>query len=129
MIEIRDIKIDLVLGNENPILDLFNDITKDLQIIKCNVYNKDGLEFVYYNKKKEWIFYQDFRNSNFWTHYKRYWVFFEEKLNLQYMEIQAITKYLVEDALKREVGTPIYKIDNIIYNPVEDILKREKINS
>ena len=124
MKEIRDIKIDLLMGNKNPIVDLFNDITKDLQIINCNVYNEDGLEFIYYNKENEWIFYQDAKNGKFWCDYNRYWSFFREKLNLEYKEIQAITKFLVEEALKREVDTP----DSGGYwkEPlVEEALKRE----
>ena len=35
---------------------------------------------------------------------------FESKLGLEYLEIQSITKYLVEEALKREVSTPIQTI-------------------
>lgn len=45
MKEIRDIKIDLLMGNQNPIIEWFKEMTKDLRIIKCDVYNKDGLEF------------------------------------------------------------------------------------
>ena len=125
MKEIRDIKLDLLMGNHNPMVDLFNEITKDLQIINCNVYNEDGLEFIYFvPTKNEWIFYQDAKNDNFWCVYNRYWELFESKFHLKYTEIQAITKYLVEDALKREVDTP--NGANIRYDDqVEDALKRE----
>ena len=124
MKEIRDIKLDLLMGNQNPIVDLFNDITKDLQIINCDVYNKDVLEFIYYNKENEWIFYQDAKNGEFWCVYNRYWKIFESEFNFKYEEIQAITKYLVEEALKREVDTPRYAS---ILKPsmVEEALKRE----
>lgn len=54
MKEIRDIKIDLVMGNKNPIIERFMEITKDLKIINCNVYNEDGLEFIYH-KDGQWI--------------------------------------------------------------------------
>ena len=123
MKEIRDIKIDLLMGNQNPIVDLFNDITKDLQIINCDVYNKDGLEFIYH-KDGQWIFYQDCKNEKFWTHYYRYWALFESKFSFKYQEIQAITKYLVEEALKREVGTPNLLL-HLKFNWVEEALKRE----
>jgi hypothetical protein len=131
MKEIRDIKIDLVMGNKNPIVDLFREITKDLQIINCDVYNKDGMEFIYFvptksedNSECEWIFYQDCKKDEFWCNYTKYWSFFESNLRLEYQEIGAITKYLVEEALKREVTTPywFYKISSI---PVEEALKRE----
>jgi len=134
MKEIRDIKIDLLMGNQNPIVDLFNDITKDLQIINCDVYNKDGLEFIYfvptksaehyYNKENEWIFYQDAKNGEFWCVYNRYWKIFESEFNFKYEEIQAITKYLVEEALKREVTIP-KNGQCLLENGVEEALKRE----
>jgi hypothetical protein len=124
MKEIRDIKIDLVMGNKNPIIERFMEITKDLKIINCDVYNDDGLEFIYFNKEKEWIFYQDAKNGEFWCVYNRYWKIFESEFNFKYEEIQAITKYLVEEALKREVDTPRYAS---ILKPsmVEEALNRE----
>lgn len=149
MKEIRDIKIDLVMGNKNPIIDLFCEITNGLGIINCNVYNEDGMEFIYYNREGEWIFYQDCKNEKFWAHYKRYWVLLESYFDLEYREIQAITKllveemikqevtlacckytinghesYLVEEALKREVDTPRYGGNGLAFT-VEEALKRE----
>ena len=114
MKELRDIKIDLLMGNQNPIIELFNQITDGIQIICCDVYEKHGQEFIYfsnaktaeqYHKDGEWIFYQDCKNEKFWCNYTRYWSLFESNLKLEYQEIQAITKYLVEEALKREVST------------------------
>lgn len=123
MKELRDIKLDLIMGNQNPIIELFHEITSGIQIINCNVYNKDGSEFIYH-KDGEWIFYQDCKNERFWTHYYNYWELFESKFHLKYDEIQAITKVLVEEALKREVSTP--KSMNLIpLQKVEDALKRE----
>ena len=123
MKEIREIKIDLLTGNKNPIVELFNEITKDTMIIKCDVYHKHGFEFIYH-KDGEWIFYQDCQNGEFWCNYTRYWSLFESNLKLEYQEIQAITKYLVEEALKREVGTPFNVCkSNRFY--VEEALKRE----
>ena len=133
MKEIRDIKIDLLTGNKNPIVDLFNEITKDTMIIKCDVYHKHGLEFIYfanaktagqYHKGGEWIFYQDCQNVEFWCNYTRYWSLFESNLKLEYGEIQAITKYLVEEALKREVSTPNFTFSLGSWK-VEEALKRE----
>ena len=123
MKELRDIKLDLLMGNQNPIIELFHEITSGIQNINCNVYNKDGLEFIYH-KDGQWIFYQDCKNEKFWTHYYKYWEFFESNFHLKYEEIQAITKVLVEEALKREVGTPCSG-GYIIPNMVEEALKRE----
>jgi hypothetical protein len=124
MKEIRDIKIDLVMGNKNPTIDLFCEITNGLGIINCNVYNDDGMEFIYYNREGEWIFYQDCKNEKFWAHYKRYWALLEREFHLKYEEIQALTKFLVEEALKREVTTPI-KFRVKLLSKVEEALKRE----
>jgi hypothetical protein len=123
MKEIRDIKIDLLMGNQNPILDMFRKITDGMGIINCDVYNKDGLEFIYH-KDGEWIFYQDVKNGEFWAHYKRYWEILESEFHLKYEEIQAITKLLVEEALKREVDTTESHWW-IEWYVVEEALKRE----
>lgn len=127
MKELRDIKIDLLTGSQNPAIDLFNQITCGIEIICCDVYENHGLEFIYH-KDGEWIFYQDCKNEKFWAHYYRYWSPFESKLGLEYLEIQSITKYLVEEALKREVSTPIIsKIQSSM--GVEEALKRETITA
>ena len=123
MKEVRDIKIDLVMGNQNPVIDLFCEITSGIEIINCNVYNEDGLEFIYH-KDGQWIFYQDCKNEKFWTNYYKYWELFESKFHLKYDEIQAITKYLVEEALKREVGTSMSLKLQLLLR-VEEALKRE----
>lgn len=127
MKELRDIKLDLLMGNQNPIVDLFNEITTGIKIINCNVYDKDGLEFIYFvptkSRKNDWIFYQDAKNGKFWCNFGTYWSFFESK-GLEYLEIQSITKYLVEESLKREVVTPNLEV-LIQPEKVEEALKRE----
>ena len=124
MKEIRDIKIDLVMGNQNPIVDLFREITDGLNIIKCDVYNNDGSEFIYYNREVKWIFYQDVKNEEFWCDYNRYWEIFKSEFNLKYEEIEAITKLLVEEALKRELSTSCSAAKRF-FSEVEEALKRE----
>ncbi len=127
MKEIRDIKIDIITGNQNQILNLFNKITKDIKIINCNVYNECGLEFIYFvpksNKDYEWIFYQDVKNDRFWCNYTTYWSIFE-KLGLNYLEIQSITKYLVEEKINQDISYPLYEIVRTNHI-VDDTLKQE----
>ena len=123
MKEARDIKIDLLMGKQNPVINLFCEITSGIEIINCKVYNEEGLEFIYH-KDGEWIFYQDSKNERFWAHYYGYWTLFESNFHLKYEEIQAITKVLVEEALKREVGT-IYITSVTPPKSVEEALKRE----
>ena len=131
MKEIRDIKIDLVMGNKNPIIERFMEITKDLKIINCNVYNEDGLEFIYH-KDGQWIFYQDVKNVEFWANYKRYWEILEREFRLEYEEIQELTKLLVEEVLKREVATPLSGFlfgqqESYLQTSVEEAIKREVV--
>ena len=125
MKELRDIKIDILTGSQNPVIDLFNKITDGTEIINCDVYETHGLEFIYH-KDGEWIFYQDCKNKNFWCSHTKYWSHFESSLQLEYGEIQAITKYLVEETLKREVVTPT---PSFVVSPakVEETLKREVV--
>lgn len=124
MIEVRDIKLDILMGNQNPIVDLFNEIIDDIRIINCDVYNNNGLEFIYF-KDNEWIFYQDIKKKSFWCHNDRYWLKFKDEFKLEYEVIQSITKYLVEEALKSELDAPsiLFKHNNRC--KVEDTLKRE----
>lgn len=119
------------MGNQNPVIDLFNQITDGTEIINCDVYETHGLEFIYH-KDGEWIFYQDCKNKNFWCSHTKYWSHFESNLQLDYGEIQAITKYLVEEALKREVVTPKLCTSlprTSLPRPlVEEALKREVVS-
>jgi len=118
---IRDLKLDLVLGNKNTIIDKFNEITKNLKVINTKVYVDHGQELIFYNENSEWIFYQDLKNEDFWCNYKLYWSFFEDKC-LKYEEIQEITKYMVEETLKIKVDTPTH-IPSITMKLVEETLK------
>ena len=123
MKEVRDIKIDLLIGNQNPIIELFREITSGIEIVNCNVYNEEGLEFIYH-KDGEWIFFHDVKNGKFWCSNARYWTLFTSKFDLSYEEIQAITKYLVEEALKREVNTTkLYGLTQQLV--VEEALEKE----
>ena len=141
MKELRDIKIDLLTGNNNKIVDLFNQITNGIEIIRCNVYDNHGKEFIYH-KNGKWIFYQDCKNDKFWCNYTKYWSLFQYNLELEHKDIKDITKYLVEEelkvatptaaalahgleveeALKREVATP-QEVSGL--SMVEEALKRE----
>lgn len=107
---IRDLQIDLILDNPNPIIDTFNGIWNDLSVIESNVYHERGGEFIYYDSNKEWIFYQDDKNDNFWCHYDRYWSIFVFKVNINHTYIPLITKFLVEKALNNRIATPDYRL-------------------
>ena len=128
----------MLTGTQNPIIELFNQITEGIQIVNCDVYEKHGWEFIYfvpaktadaetalpYHKDGEWIFYQNLKNEKFWCNYYKYWSFFESQLGLTYLEVQSITKLLVEEALKREVAPPCFR-KWLSIKQVGEALKRE----
>ena len=58
MSTLRDVKIDLITENSNPIINLFNEITEGLEILNTNVHNDIGVEFIYHKNNKS-MFYQD----------------------------------------------------------------------
>ena len=120
---LRDLKLDILMGNQNKIIDKFKEITKDLKVINENVYNDDGKEFIFYNPNNEWIFYQDVKNERFWCNYNRYWSFFVNEFSLGYLEIKDLTKYLVEETLKLKVDTPMIPLFGLDIK-VEETLKK-----
>ena len=44
MKELRDIKIDILTGSQNPVIDLFNQITDGTEIINCDVDKLDKIK-------------------------------------------------------------------------------------
>ena len=127
MKELRDIKLDLIMGNKNSIVDLFNEITESIRILNSDVYNNDGLEFIYWkviDDKPQWVFYRDAINDKFWCNYFTYWSLFSTKFKLEYEEIQNITKFLMGKELKQETTTP-KDVGYINDCSVQEALKKE----
>jgi len=121
---IRDIKLDRTLGVINEVDRKFQEIWDDIKVINCDVYNRDGQEYIYYNSNNKWIFYQDSKNGHFWCHYDRHWNVFA-LLNVGgYKDIQYFTKYMVEEALNKEVSIPVDNGDSWS-SEVEGALNRE----
>ena len=77
---VRNLQIDLIMDNPNPIIDTFNGIWNSLSVIETNVYHEKGGEFIYFNSNKEWVFFQDNKNGLFWCNYQRYWSFLKPNL-------------------------------------------------
>ena len=119
----RQLNIDLITSDHNPIIEWFNDLWTHLYVIETNVYHNDGGEIIYFinDDEKDWIFFQDNKNDKFWCDYDTYWSILESKFNLIYTEIQDITKVLVENALNNSAPTPI-GIVKTIFDEVENAL-------
>ena len=123
---IRNIQIDLILGNNNPIIDIFNGIWNKLSVLKTNVYYNTGTEFIYYNENNEWLFFQDNSKDRFWCHYDRFWKVLKKELNIESDDVQLITKLLVENSLNNYIAKPMLR--SIQLTTLEDclIINRQK---
>ena len=98
MSTLRDVKIDLITGNSNPVINLFNEITEGLEMINHPGINHTEREFLYH-KEGAWIFYQDYDMYVLWCSYEAYWQRMEG-LGLGYGEITEATSFLLERMFK-----------------------------
>ena len=99
---VRQLNIDLITDEPNPLLNWFNSIWSQLNIIETDVYHNDGGELIYYkifDNVEKMIFYQDNKNDIFWCSYDNYWSILENMLIRDYYIIHDITKLLVDNAL------------------------------
>ena len=101
----RRINIDLITDAPNPTIEWFNGIWEQLSTFEIDVYHYDGSEVIYYinGEKPQWIFYQDNKWGRFWCNLSIYWLPLASKFDLNYEEIQVITKLLVENALNNKI--------------------------
>lgn len=109
---VRDLQIDLILGNKNPIIDIFNNICNGLSIITTEVYHKEGGEIIYYNSENEWVFFRDDNKNRFWCNHERYWGIFSQEFEMNRLDIKKITKLLLENTLNIDVYEPRTNILN-----------------
>lgn len=101
---IRNIQIDLIMDNPNPIIKTFNNIWNELSICETNVYTNIGGEFIYYNKNNKWVFFfREDKYGEFLCNYYRYWSIFKYEHGLSYDILKDITKLLVENKLNNSL--------------------------
>ena len=106
----RQLKIDLVTGDHNPITECFVEIWSKLHVLKTNVFHNNGGELIYYENTdsgKQWVFIEDIKNEQFYCNYEYYWSILSTRFDLEYFEIQTITKLMVENILNNTIPTPI----------------------
>jgi hypothetical protein len=106
-INVRKLQIDLLLDHQNEIIEWFDIMWGTLYILETNVYHSKGGEIIFYKINdlgdKEWIFYHDTVNVKFWCNYINYWLKIKSGFCLDYVEIQIITKSLVDNALRTNI--------------------------
>lgn len=99
----RNIQIDLIMDNYNPIIEFFNSIWNTLDVIDLSVYNNDNDETIYYNKYGEWVFYSDHKDR-FWCNFDRYYKLFGIRFNLDYEDIIKSTNVMLNNSLNRIIN-------------------------
>lgn len=103
--KIRMLKIALITGIPNEISDWFKWFCKDLLMVETEVYHRNGGEFLFYKKgDKNWVFFSD--GERFWCNYQYYWMHLEYKFLFGYIEIECVSKLLIENLLGKDIGNP-----------------------
>lgn len=73
----RQLQIDLIADKPNPIKDWFDCLWSKLYLLKTDIYNTYGGEYIYYklsdHGEKILVFYQDVINNVFWCESDAYW--------------------------------------------------------
>jgi hypothetical protein len=111
------IYIKSIIITEEKVLtkdDLLNLLLSEDQIKQANDFSQDIFnrmikkDDVWY-LDNHWIFKLDEENKRMWYYYYIWWEVFEDKIELDYKQIQIISKCLLEDHLNHNVFTPIFK--------------------
>ena len=97
--------LDEPLSNEEKeIIEFIIDKIKDLTLFIDDIGRHN-----YMNSKGEYIFNQNEKNDRLWVRYNDFWEVLKNKYLLEYDDIQAIIKSMVETTYKMSVGTPCPK--------------------
>ncbi len=106
---IRKYKISKLTGNlpegkDGEIISFMKSILEDLTIFK----HKDFPNSIFYmNSEGKWVFEQNYEFDVFCVNYIFVWKVLEKKYSMKYTDIQEFIKYMVEEAFKQKVSTPL----------------------
>ena len=79
----------------------------DQNLDGCVINTSDEyLDSYFFMQGEKVIMEQDKKNDVLWVRFEDYWSIFSNDFSLQYDDIQAIIKFLVEQHLRSKVGTP-----------------------
>ncbi len=105
---IRLLKIDLITGEPNPIIDCFNEWWSGLIVIETDVYHDQGGEFIYYyniipehprGATKQVMFYRDDNNHSFWCYYT-FWNAMRKAIQSKHERVSAPSIEVLENVIK-----------------------------
>jgi hypothetical protein len=85
--------------------DQIKQVEEFSQDIFSRMIKKDNVWYL----DKWWIFELNEKNQRMWCYYDKWWIFFEDKKGLNYKQIQAISKALLEEHLNYNVFTPLHR--------------------
>lgn len=83
----RQLQIDLITDNPNPLKDWFESIWSSLYVVETNVYQDD-----YY--------------QSFWGEHASYWLILQNKIQAKFTILQDITKILFDHAMNTNIPLP-----------------------
>lgn len=125
---VRQIKIDLITGTSNYVINWFDKLWSEIHIIEMDVFHTNGGEFIYYKKEdgiNTAIFFVDMKNNSLWCNSKLYWCCLENMIGHHFYTIRDITEVLIQNSSN---GKCIYKKARPYnYSSVIDILLQQKL--
>lgn len=101
---VRQITIDMITGEYNPIIEWFDSIWENITI-----YEREFQGDVIYHDKIKTCLFKEY-DDRFLCDYDLYWHRLHTKFDLNIGQEQAITKLLVESKLNKDIPVPEYKI-------------------
>ena len=109
---IRQIKIDMITEYPNKILQYFDNLWMQLDVIETNVFHSYGGEYIYYlvndDGVMDWIFFCNKNDDELWCNYKSYTRLFFVNFGLMQEEVEHITVFLLKGKIINIRGiTPI----------------------
>jgi hypothetical protein len=112
---VRQLTIAMITEEPNEIIDWFNALLSKLIVLQTDVFHPEGEELIYYimvEGARQFIFYRDDANGKFLCDYYTYWLPYVLKHDLDTEVIEAITKFLVDNALGADIATPSRLLPN-----------------
>lgn len=104
----RTLVIDYITGQYNVYITQFNALWEHMSVIETNVFHKFGGEIIYYYPvTKEFVFYQDNKTDLFLCSYKKYWSMFEDKYQLNSIQISTLTKTMIDLITNTNIPIPV----------------------
>ncbi len=108
-------------GVETEIIDFIHEWLKDLIPFKMKAFQNS---IFYMNSTGKFVLEQDNKNDRLWIRWEGFWYVLTSQYELKYTDIQILLKFMVEEAFKKELSTPLVKVQHLLLL-VEEAFKKE----